>query len=152
MSKFLGEDSPERQIGRHGFRIGQGERRPTAPSASYEIKIAADDSTFDPTDEPFVFAIPRGLNRTQLISAEAFVSTVGSSQTEVSINNLTLAVAMLSTNITIDSGDYTSYVAANESVVAAPPDALVHTGNRIQVQIENAGSGAMGLGVILEFG
>ena len=56
---------------------------------------------------------------------------------------------MLSTPITIDVSEYSSYTAASSVVDTAYDD--VSTGDLIGVDVDAAGTGAMGLTIILTF-
>lgn len=135
------------------FRTRQLFRR-SAPAGSgqFDIKIVSDTQAVATGDGKFIFAIPADLNGSSLISAEAYVTTVSSSGTPtVQIRNVTDAVDMLSTRVTIDVSEFTSYTAAAPSVVNTA-NAGVTTGDRIAVDVDVAGTGAKGLGVILEFG
>lgn len=144
------------------WRLDALERRIPPSAGIYEIKLFADANALDGNlppsatdvatgDGKFIFPIPYDLNTYFLTSAEAFITTVSSSGlVTVQIRNATLAVDMLSTRITIDVGDFTSYAAATPSVIN-PANNQVFTGNRIAVDIDVAGTGAQGLGVILRF-
>lgn len=117
----------------------------------YEIKITNDLSKLSTGDGQFIFVIPEDLNGTNLVSAEAFVTTVSSSGTPtVQIRNVTDSVDMLSTRITIDVSEFTSYTASTRSVIDTTKDDVV-TGDRIAVDVDVAGTAAKGLGVILRF-
>ena len=132
---------------------------PTTPVGYYEIKLYPDPghpvAILDPTlatvqvgDAQFVFAIPEDLDGARLIKAHAFVSTAGA--VTVQVRNITGGnVDMLSTRVTIDAADYTSYDAGVPPVVN-PANATVDTGDRIAIDID-AATGAKGLGVILVF-
>lgn len=93
--------------------------------------------------------IPADLNNSSLIEAQAAVYTTGTGTT-VQVRNVTGAVDMLSTAITIDSGENTSYTAATPPVIN-PANADVSTGDIIVVDADVAG-GAEGLDIILAFG
>ena len=98
-----------------------------------------------------IFLVPQELNGYNLVGANAFVTTVSSSGTPtVQIRNVTDAVDMLSTRITIDASEYTSYTAAAAAVVDATYDDVA-TGDRLAVDVDVAGTGAKGLGIVLTF-
>ena len=121
-------------------------------AATYEIKVAADVDTVVTGDGQFIFAIPSDLNGTNLIDAQAYVTTVSSGATAtIQIRNVTDAVDMLSTRITIDPSEFTSYTAATSRVIDTTKDDVA-TSDRIAVDVDDAGTGAKGLGVILRFG
>jgi hypothetical protein len=115
----------------------------------YEIKITSDTQSPTVGDGAFIFAIPIDLDGSKLVKADIYVTTVGGSATTVMVRNITDAVDMLATPPTIDAGDYTSY--AGTVGVADPLAYRVATGDRIAIDVDAAGSGAMGLGVKLRF-
>lgn len=107
-------------------------------------------------DGAFQWPITKDLDGTYLIEADAGVSTVSSSgAVTVQLRNKTRSVDMLSTKITIDSGEFTSFTATTPSVVddtGSPPRSFVSAGDVIAVDVDVAGTGAMGLSVILVMG
>jgi len=121
-------------------------------AGNFEIKVVSDSVLVVVGDGKFIFAIPADLDETNLLSAQAYVTTVSNSGLPtVQIRNVTRSVDMLSTKVSIDESGYTSYMAATPSVVDATKDD-VGTGDRIAVDVDVAGTGAKGLGVILVFG
>ncbi len=124
---------------------------PAGP-ARYEIKVIADTDTLATGDGQFIFAIPKDLNGANLVDAQAFVTTVSSSGLPtVQIRNVTQTADMLTTKVTIDASEFTSYTAATPRVIDAANDDVA-TGDRIAIDVDVAGTGAMGLGVLLAFG
>lgn len=134
---------------------------PLPPRGHFEIKVFADRGALDGNlsdasiivstgDGKFVFVVPPDLHGTQLVVAEAGLSAVGSSDVEVTLGNLTTAVDMLTTPITIPAGDFASYPPQATDIDEA--NAVVSQGDRISVNVDAAGGGdAEGLVVILEF-
>jgi hypothetical protein len=131
---------------------------PNTPLGYYEIKVFADANALDGNlpdtatvvstgDGKFVFAIPQDLDATELVHAAGFVTTAGA--VTVQIRNVTQALDFLSTKITIDTGETTSYTAATAPVITA--DQPVATGDLIAVDVDAADGAAKGLGVILMF-
>lgn len=98
------------------------------------------------------FVVPPQLNGMNLIDADAaLVGAVSTSGVPtIQIANATDAVDMLSTKITIDANEPTSYTAATPSVVNTSNDDVA-TGDILRVDIDVAGTGAKGLVVILTF-
>ena len=97
------------------------------------------------------FMVPTKLNGWNLIRANAAVTTVSSSGTPtVQVHNVTDAVDMLSTRITIDANESTSYTAATPPVIDTTKDDVA-TGDLIRVDVDVAGTGAKGLIVVLSF-
>ncbi len=118
----------------------------------FEIKVIADDDTLATGDGQFIFAIPKDLNGANLVEAQAYVTTVSSSGLPtVQIRNVTQTADMLTTKITIDGSEFTSYTAATPRVIDTANDDVA-TGDRIAIDVDVAGTGAMGLGVLLAFG
>lgn len=116
-----------------------------------QVKVIDDATTLTTGDGKVIFLIPQELNGYNLVGANAFVTTVSSSGTPtVQIRNVTDAVDMLSTRITIDANEYTSYTAAAAAVVDATYDDVA-TGDRLAVDVDVAGTGAKGLGIVLTF-
>lgn len=147
--------------GRHkgvAWRVDALERRPTPSSGQYEIKVFPDDGMVpDPApivtvgDGKFIFVVPFELNEYFLHDAQAFVTTASSSgDLLIQIRNVTDGVDMLSTRITIEANEFTSYAATVDSVINYANDFVI-TGDRIAIDVDAAGTGAKGLGVILRF-
>lgn len=129
-------------------RVRKLEREKAATLATFEIKVFSDADALSTGDGKFIFAIPGDLDGWSLTAAAAYVTTVSSSGlVTVQIRNVTLAADMLSTRITIDVGETTSYTAAAPAVIAAAP---VAKGQLIAVDVDVAGTAAKGLGVILD--
>lgn len=116
----------------------------------YEIKISADDETSD-TNQQFIFEVPSSLDGWSLQEVRAYVTTPGSDDIEISMTNLNGAVNLLSTNITIDAGEYSSLTAATPPVIFDPPYNIVAEGDQIQSNVDVASIDALGLGVMLQF-
>jgi hypothetical protein len=116
-----------------------------------EIKVIDDATVLTTGDGKIVFAVPASLNGTDLTAAHAFVTTVSSSGLPtVQLRNVTDSVDMLTTKISIDASEFTSYTAAAAPVVDTTHDDVA-TGDLIAVDVDVAGTGAKGLGVILTF-
>lgn len=126
---------------------------PTAPTFSrvLQLKIMDDATTVTTGDGKLIVVADATLNGLVLSAAHAYVTTVSSSGTPtVQIHNITDAVDILSTAITIDASEFTSYSAATPPVINTSNDDIA-TGDRIRVDVDVAGTGAKGLGVILTF-
>jgi hypothetical protein len=116
-----------------------------------QLKIMADATTVTTGDGKLIFCIPSDLNGWNLVDADAFVTTVSSSGAPtVQIRNITQTADMLSTLITIDANEFTSYTAATAPVIDTNNDDVA-TGDLIAIDVDGAGTGAKGLGVILVF-
>lgn len=98
------------------------------------------------------FVVPPPLNGMNLVAvAAALVGAQSTSGTPtIMIANQTDAVDMLSTPLTIDANEWTSYTAATAAVIDATKDDVA-TGDIIRIDVDVAGTGAKGLIVILTF-
>lgn len=158
MTRNIAEPSIHSDFANLAFRTRQLER--ASHPTQYEIKIFSDTQAVVVGDSKFVFVVPIELNGSTLFSAQAFVTTAASSGLmTVQVSNLTSGFDLLSTPITIDVGEYHSYTADTPSVVDTTwnppptgPVAGVSTGDRLSIDVDIAGTGAKGLGVILRFG
>lgn len=116
-----------------------------------QIKVFDDATAVTTGDAKLVFCIPSELNGYNLVDADAFCSTASTSGTPtVQIRNVTDSQDMLSTRITIDQDEFTSYSAATAPVIDTTHDDVA-TGDRIAIDVDGAGTGTKGLGVILTF-
>lgn len=117
-----------------------------------QIKVIGDTNTLATGDNQIVFGISDDMNGLRLVDADAEVTTVSSSGTPtIQLRNVTAGVDMLSTRITIDANEYSSYTAATAPVIDTP-NAGVSTADRIAVDVDVAGTGAKGLIVYAAFG
>jgi hypothetical protein len=98
------------------------------------------------------FVIPPELNGMNMVDAQA--ALVGAVSTSglptVQIANQTDDVDMLTTKITIDANERSSYTAATASVIDTTKDDVA-TGDILRCDVDVAGTGAKGLYVILTF-
>lgn len=116
-----------------------------------QVKIFDDATAVTTGDGKIIIAISEELNTYNLVKAHAYCTTVSSSgNPTVQIRNVTDSVDILSTAITIDATEYTSYTAATAPVIDTTKDDVA-TGDRIAIDVDGAGTGTKGLGVILTF-
>jgi len=116
-----------------------------------QVKVCDDATALTTGDGKIIFMIPEEMNGMNLVKAHAMVSTVSSSGTPtIQIRNVTDSVDMLSTRITIDASEYTSYTAATAPVIDTSKDDVA-TGDRIAIDVDSAGSDAKGLTIFLAF-
>lgn len=116
-----------------------------------QIKVIDDATVLTTGDGKFHFFIPAELNGYNLVTAHAGVSTVSSSGTPtIQIANVTQAADMLSTRITIDANEKTSYTAATAPVIDTSNDDVA-TGDELRIDSDVAGTGAKGLAILLAF-
>lgn len=129
-----------------------GQWWPFTGRPSFEMKVFPDQgvgSAVAAGDDRFVFMIPDDVDAMQLYRARAYVTTVGSSGTTVQVRNRQVG-DMLSTPLTIDASERNTYTAATEYVINVA-NAVVSMGDEIAIDVDVAGAGAKGLGVILQF-
>lgn len=91
---------------------------------------------------------------TYLRSVHATLSTEGSSDTEVDVENITNSDPLMATPTTIDSGDTTSYSSATPHEMeetGTPATNFVLRGDVLEITA-SMGTGADDLTVLLEFG
>ena len=131
---------------------------PDTPIGLFEIRVFADRGALDGNlpdeaivvstgDGKFVFPIPHDLDQAELVHAAAGVSLAGA--VTVQIRNVTGAYDFLSTKVTIDSGEFTSYTAAAPPVI--DDTKFVDKGDLIAIDVDAADGTAEGLAVILHF-
>lgn len=115
-----------------------------------ELKIIDDATTLTTGDGKLIFCVPNSLDGSVIVDAQAFVTTVSSSGLPtIQLRNVTDSVDLLLTKITIDASEFTSYTATQR--VIDPTKNFLSKGDLIAVDVDVAGTGAKGLGVILEF-
>lgn len=138
-------------------------RRPV--SGHYEIKLFADDQAVTAGDGRFFFAIPFNLEQARLQYVNAYVTTVSSSGlVTVQIHNIGSTqdpadFDMLTVPITIDANEKDAETAATnweidmtDTEYAYPfLNHYVFYRQQLRIDIDSAGSGAMGLGIQLGF-
>lgn len=103
-------------------------------------------------DGQFHWRVPSTLNGMNLIGVAAKVTTASSGGTLVTVQiaNVTQAVDMLTTKLTIDNGETDSSTAATAAVIDTANDDVA-TGDLIRIDVDAAGSGVKGLIVELQF-
>ena len=95
--------------------------------------------------------IPPLVNGFVLSDADACVITASTSGTPTfQIRNVTDSVDILSTRITIDANEKTSYTAATQPVINTSNDDVA-TGDELRFDCDVAGTGTTGLTIILVF-
>lgn len=115
------------------------------------LKVIAEATALTTGDGKMYFTVTSDLNGMNLVDADAAVYTVSSSGTPtVQIHNLTDTQDMLSTPITIDQSEFSSYTAATPPVINATYDDVA-TGDRLRIDVDVAGTSTTGLDAILVF-
>ncbi len=134
-----------------GTKFLADDRNWRRPVQTAQIKIFDDTTLLTTGDGKFIFACPPSINGYNLIDADAWCSTPSSSGLViVQIRNISAGFDMLTTRITIDSGEYDSYTAATPPVIDTAHDDVL-TGHRLAIDVDGAGTGVTGFGVTLSF-
>jgi len=123
---------------------------PIPSLAMWPIKVGRDNLQVQTGDARFVWEIPEDLDGHVLMKVAAFISNPGSGTTEVMIRDVQSSIDILSTPITIDSGEKSSKTAATLPVVD-PTYAEVAWGQQLAIDVDSAAVGATGLGVYFYF-
>lgn len=126
-----------------------------AKLAEHEVQLLVSDpngSAITTGDGKCPFLVPARLNGLNLVGIYGAVTTVSSSGIPtVQIRNETQTADMLTTKLTIDANEKTSFTAAAAAVIDTGNDDVA-TGDLLWVDIDVAGTGAKGLIVGLIFG
>lgn len=126
---------------------------PVPPTDSI-IEIIVLEQATAPTiaDGVLSFFIPNAYSGKKIKDAQACVNTPSTSGLpSVALYNVRKTADILSTNITIDINEQTSYTAATPSVVDATNNDLL-TGDEIRIDVDAIGTNTKGLIVILVIG
>jgi len=116
-----------------------------------QLKIQSDITILTTGDGKYIYTVPEKLNNYNLTAIHAALTTVSSSGLpSFQVHNLTDSVDILSTNVTIDAGEYNSYTALNQPVINVANRNVV-TGDRLRFDVDGAGTGAKGWSMILTF-
>ena len=113
------------------------------------VEDATDTATGDGAGHIF---IPSSVGGMDLVTAHAYVETAGTTgTTDIQIHNETQAADMLTTKITIDSGETSSRTAATAPVIDTANDDVA-AGDKIRFDVDAVSTtAAAGLWVELEF-
>jgi len=115
------------------------------------VKVIADDTALTVADGLTHFTVPAELNGMNLVSVGGHVYTVSSPGLPTfQIHNLTDAVDMLSTAITIDATENDSKDATTPPVINAATDDVA-TGDVIRFDCDGAGTGTKGMEIRMGF-
>jgi hypothetical protein len=138
-------------VPKHGADHGPLGPDPIPEEIILQLKVFSDTQILTVGDGRLIFLASDDMDGMDLVDAQAYVTTVSSSGTPtVQLRNITQAADMLTTRVTIDANEYTSYTAAAGRVIDTGNDDVA-AGDRIAVDVDVAGTGAMGLGVIVKF-
>jgi hypothetical protein len=119
-----------------------------------EIQVVAAGTDTATGDSKFFFRVPAELNGMNLVGVAACVATAGTTgTTDIQIHRVRSAasVDMLSTKMTIDSGEVDTSTAATPAVINTSNDDVA-TGDQIHVDVDAVSTtAAKGLGAELQF-
>jgi hypothetical protein len=115
------------------------------------LKVIADNASLVTGDGQMMVTIPEQLDGMNLVGVGLAVYTVSSSgKPTVQIRNVTDGVDMLSTKVSVDTSEYSSYTAATPAVIDATHDDVAK-GDRLAIDVDIAGTGTLGCEVHLKF-
>lgn len=125
---------------------------PLEVNRTMQVKVIDDLTGLTTGDNKFVLIIDATLNLLDLVAANAYVSTPSNSGgVTVQLRRINRAPGdLLTTRVTIDQDELSSYDAAVPAVIDQSAD-TVRTGDLIAVDVDTAGVNAKGLGVVLSF-
>lgn len=116
-----------------------------------EYKVTSDATEVVTGDGQLVICIPSEYNGMLISAVACYVTTAGSSGTvTVQIRNVTDAADVLSTALTIDVNETTSYTASTPAVIDTAHDDVA-TGDLIAFDVDVVSTGAKGLGVFVTY-
>ena len=125
-----------------------------AKAVTKTVEMVVFDFTTDTAtgDGKFYFHVPAALNGMNLVTVHAEVVTAGTANTtDIQIHNVTQAADMLSTVITIDTGETGSDTAATPAVIDTGNDDVA-TNDVLRVDVDAVSTtAAKGLIITLEF-
>lgn len=154
MTRPISEDSEAKRASAADYGTRQLFRRPAPVSEGigiFEIKVFEDDEVVQAGDGKFKFDIPSDLDESSLIDFEAWITGASSSgDVIVSLYNNTQAVDMLSTSATIDVGELNDDDSVTPFVIDVANSEVAYK-DELWINVDNAGTDALGLGVAVKF-
>lgn len=159
MSRNLSEGSTSKDLSAAEFGVRQLFRRPGQKAkAVLFIKLSGDrtdDAVLETGDKTFQFEISEDMDGLNLTKVEGYVTTVSSSGSitvqlaKIDSNGGGTPADMLTTKLTIASGDHNSKQTTPPVIDTGEDD--VAWGDHIRIDVDSAGTGTKGLGVMLTF-
>jgi hypothetical protein len=154
MTRYLRADTPERNEAAAQWGVLDLRRRPAGPYQTggiYHFVVFDDQDPVLAGDGAFIFHIPSDLDGMRLGEVEINVETPSTSGiVQVQLHNITAGVDMLSTRVQVDQGEYHSRTASVQYVINQANAGVSH-GDRIRVDVDQAGVATKGLDVVLKF-
>lgn len=127
----------------------------TPENPVHAIKVFSDRTSNRVGNGAFRFPIEQDLAELDILAVRGFNGTVGTGVTTIQISNQTRGLDILSTPITIDSGEISSKTAGTPPVIrtdGTPAANHVHEDDVIWIDVDTIGTGSKGLGVYITFG
>jgi hypothetical protein len=129
-------------------------RKPIREAAVFHIKLTKDGTVPAAVvvgDGLFILEISEDMDLMTLRALKLFVTTASSSGiVTVQLRNITTTFDMLSTKLTIDANEKSSKTAVAPYVLDLRY-VTVHDGDQIAIDVDVAGTGAKGLGIVITF-
>ena len=133
-----------------------------AIEAAYEIKVYPDENSPAAENDPeiaevtvgdgkFIWAVPRDVAGSYLREAEAFETDGGAVTVQIRRIRGITNTDLLTTKITIQTGEFTSYTASIPSEIDVD-NSQVLLGDLLAIDVDAISGVPKGLGVILNFG
>lgn len=142
---------PAQPVPIHGPDHGPNGPDPTR-YAGFEIIVFGLDEPVSVVEEAAFMIVPESIDGLRLMHIAAGVFALDTGDDIVlTLRNYTLGENMLTTSVTIDEDEYTSYTSAAPPVIDPSADSVVATGDRLVVEVISCGTVAQGLAVIAEF-
>jgi hypothetical protein len=134
----------------HGPDHAVGGPDPIPSLAMWPIKVNRDGVQVKTGDRRFLWEIPEDLDGNTLMKVAAFLADAGTGATSIQIRDVDTDIDILSTALTIDSGERSSKTAAAPAVVN-PTYAPVAYGQQLAIDVDSVAAGATGLGIYFYF-
>ena len=118
-------------------------------SATVQIAIVEHDTALTVGDAQYYWTVPKRFNGFNIKTIDCAVQNAsGTGKPKFQFYNTRKAADILTTEVTIDVGEYTSYTAGTAAIVDTSNDDLL-TGDRIRCDCDSAGTGTKGWEAIL---
>lgn len=122
-------------------------------SAVHAIKVYGDRTLNKVRDGAFKFPIEEDLADTLVEQVQVFNGTEGVGATSIQVRNITRAINILDTIVSVPSGQFISLGQAdiNEGGDPDDPNNMVHNGDMLWINCIAVGTGSKGLGSYITF-
>lgn len=122
-------------------------------SAVHAIKVYGDKTTNKVLDGAFRFPIEEDLADTVIEQVQVFNGTAGTGATSIQVRNVTRAINVLDTVVSVPSGAFISTGQADINDGGDPddPNNMMHDGDMVWINCTAIGTGSKGLGCYITF-